>query len=92
MRNSMKRLLLAAVLKPVHRWLAQCVNWTRGMTGRRWQRRFFSYPLDDRHTATAVRYVELSSYRWGVAGGAERAVNGGRAGCGSSSPEWEIGS
>jgi hypothetical protein len=73
------------------------INRTHGMTGRRWQRRFFSYPLDDRHPATAVRYVglnpvraglvrEAESYHWGMADSAEYVVNGGGAGCGSSSP------
>jgi putative transposase len=57
---------LATVLKPVHLRLAQYVNWTHGMIGRRWQGRFFSCPLDDRHTATAVRYVELNPVRAGL--------------------------
>lgn len=62
---------LATVLKPVHLRLAQFVNWTHGMTGRRWQGRFFSCPLDDRHTATAVRYVELNPVRAGLVREAE---------------------
>lgn len=62
---------LATVLKPVHLRLAQYVNWTHGMTGRRWQGRFFSCPLDDRHTATAVRYVEQNPVRAGLVREAE---------------------
>ena len=62
---------LATVLKPVHLRLAQYVNWTHGMTGRRWQGRFFSCPLDDRHTATAVRYVEMNPVRAGLVREAE---------------------
>jgi putative transposase len=62
---------LATVLKPVHLRLAQYVNWTRSMAGRRWQGRFFSCPLDDRHTATAVRYVELNPVRAGLVREAE---------------------
>ena len=62
---------LATVLKPVHLRLAQYVNWTHGMTGRRWQGRFFSCPLDERHTATAVRYVELNPVRAGLVREAE---------------------
>lgn len=62
---------LAAVLKPVHLRLAQYVNWTHGMTGRRWQGRFFSCPLDERHTATAVRYVEMNPVRAGLVREAE---------------------
>jgi len=61
MRNSMTRLLFAAVLRPVHRRLAQYVDRMRGMNGRRWQRRFFSLPLDDRHTATVFPHVKLNS-------------------------------
>ena len=57
---------LATVLKPVHLRLAQYVNWTHGMTGRRWQGRYFSCPLDERHTSTAVRYVELNPVRAGL--------------------------
>jgi hypothetical protein len=97
MGYSMKRLLFAAVLKPVHRRLAQYVNWTRGMTGRRWQWRFSSCPSDDRHIATAIHYAksnpvradlvrEAESYHWGMADSAEYVVNGGGAGCDSSSP------
>jgi len=62
---------LATVLKPVHLRLAQYVNWTHGMTGRRWQGRFFSCPLDEQHTATAVRYVELNPVRAGLVREAE---------------------
>ncbi len=62
---------LATVLKPVHLRLAQYVNWTHGMTGRRWQGRYFSCPLDVRHTATAVRYVELNPVRAGLVREAE---------------------
>ncbi len=62
---------LATVLKPVHLRLAQYVNWTHDMTGRRWQGRFFSCPLDDRHTAAAVRYVELNPVRAGLVREAE---------------------
>jgi putative transposase len=62
---------LATVLKPVHLRLAQYVNWTHGMTGRRWQGRYFSCALDNRHTATAVRYVELNPVRAGLVREAE---------------------
>ena len=60
MSNSMERLLRAAAFKPVHRRLAQYVSWMRGATGRSWQQRFFSYPLDDRPTAAAVRNEKLN--------------------------------
>jgi len=62
---------LATVLKPVHQRLAEYVNWAHGMAGGRWQGRFFSCPLDDRHTATAVRYFELNPVRTGLVREAE---------------------
>ena len=97
MRCSMERLLFAVVSRPAQRWLAQFVNWTRGTTGWRWPRRFFSFPLNDPYSATAVRYVEPSpvqgglvgkaeSFLWATKDGAGHAVKGGRAGCGTSSP------
>jgi len=93
MRDSLKRLLLAAILRPVQRQFAQRVTWTRGTNGWRRQWRSLFYPLDDRHTATAVRYLELSpvraglvreaeSFRWGAADSGEYAVSGGAAGSG----------
>jgi len=54
MRDSVERLPHAAVFQLMQRRLAPCVDWTRGMSGRRRQRRFFFHPLDNRHTATAV--------------------------------------
>ena len=37
---------LGAALKPLHMRYAQYVNWSRQVTGRLWQGRFFSCPLD----------------------------------------------
>jgi putative transposase len=54
---------LADVLKPVHLRYAQHVNWTRHQTGRLWQGRFFSCPLDEAHCLAAIRYVELNPVR-----------------------------
>jgi REP element-mobilizing transposase RayT len=56
---------LAGALKPVHLGYAQHVNWTRGLTGRLWQGRFFSCGLDDAHLLSAVRYVERNPVRAG---------------------------
>lgn len=72
--------VLGAVLKPVHLRYAQHVNWTQGLSGRLWQGRFFSCPLDEAHTLTALRYVEQNpvrarlvrkaeEYRWSSAAG-----------------------
>lgn len=62
---------LGAALKPVHLRYAQQVNWTQGLSGRLWQGRFFSCPLDERHLRAAVRYVERNPVRAGLVGKAE---------------------
>jgi len=63
---------LAAVLKPVHLRYAQHVNRSQEFTGRVWQGRFYSCPLDVAHTAEAIRYVECNPVRAGLE---PRAVN-----------------
>lgn len=62
---------LAAALKPVHMRYAQHVNWTRHISGRLWQGRFFSCPLDEQHLWAAVRYVERNPVRGGMVTSAE---------------------
>lgn len=57
---------LAGCLGPVHLRYAQHVNQVQGLTGRVWQGRFHSAPLDDAHHAEAVRYVELNPVRAGL--------------------------
>lgn len=63
---------LAAVLKPVHLRYAQHVNRSQDLTGRVWQGRFYSCPLDAEHTTAAIRYVETNPVRAGLE---PRAVN-----------------
>ncbi len=58
---------LAAVLKPVHLRYAQHVNRSQSYSGRVWQGRFYSCPLDGGHTAAAIRYVECNPVRAGLA-------------------------
>jgi putative transposase len=62
---------LAVTLKPVHLRYAQHVNWTQNMTGRLWQGRFFSCPLDEAHCLAAIRYVERNPVRAGMVKRAE---------------------
>ena len=62
---------LADVLKPVHTRYAQHVNWTHRLSGRLWQGRFFSCPLDESHCLAAVRYVECNPVRAGLVNEAE---------------------
>jgi putative transposase len=57
---------LAAVLKPVHLRYAQHVNRSREWSGRVWQGRFYSCPLDGAHAAAAIRYVECNPVRAGL--------------------------
>jgi putative transposase len=63
---------LAAVLKPVHLRYAQYVNRSQECSGRVWQGRFYSCPLDGAHTSAALRYVECNPVRAGLE---PRAVN-----------------
>jgi len=62
---------LARVLKPVNLRYAQYVNRIQGWCGRLWQERFYSCPMDPRHTLTAVRYVEQNPVRAGLVSRAE---------------------
>jgi len=57
---------LASVLKPVHLRYAQHVNRSQEFSGRVWQGRFYSCPLDAAHTEAAIRYVECNPVRAGL--------------------------
>ena len=63
---------LAGALRPVFLRYAQHVNWAQQLSGRLWQGRFFSCPLDERHFWEAVRYVERNPVRARVVRKAER--------------------
>lgn len=62
---------LAGALKPLHMRYAQHVNRAQGLSGRLWQGRFYSCPLDELHLWTAVRYVERNPVRAGLTARAE---------------------
>jgi putative transposase len=62
---------LAQMLKPVHLRYAQHVNWSQGLSGRLWQGRFYSCPLEGAHVEAAVRYVERNPVRAGMVEQAE---------------------
>ena len=62
---------LAGALKPLHTIYSQHVNFTQGLSGRLWQGRFFSCPLDDEHAIAALRYVERNPVRAGLVAVAE---------------------
>ena len=54
---------LQNALKPLHMRYAQRFNRQRGWTGRVWQGRYFSSPLDNSHLWAAIRYVERNPVR-----------------------------
>jgi len=62
---------LRAALAEAHRRYARRINAEHGWTGYLFQGRFASYPMDEAHLLTAVRYVELNPVRAGLAGRAE---------------------
>ena len=62
---------LQRVLKPLHMRYAQRVNRARGWKGHLWQGRFFSSPLDEAYTWSAIRYVERNPVRAGMVERAE---------------------
>jgi putative transposase len=51
---------LRAALAEAHRRYSRRINFAHGWTGYLWQGRFCSYPMDEAHLMTAVRYVELN--------------------------------
>jgi putative transposase len=51
---------LRAALADAHRRYSRQINFAKGWTGYLWQGRFASYPMDDAHLMTAIRYVELN--------------------------------
>jgi len=70
---------LRAALAEAHRRYSRRINAEHGWTGYLWQGRFASYPMDEAHLMTAIRYVELNpveaklvaraeDWRWSSAG------------------------
>ena len=62
---------LRAALGEAHRRYSRRVNFAHRWTGYLWQGRFASYPMDEAHLMTAVRYVELNPVRARLAKRAE---------------------
>jgi len=54
---------LRAALSETHRRYTRRVNFREGWRGHLWQERFASFPLDDAHLWSAVRYVERNPVR-----------------------------
>src|SRR3954462_277876 len=62
---------LRAALADAHRRYSRRINFAHGWTGYLFQGRFASYPMDEAHLMTAVRYVELNAVRAKLARRAE---------------------
>lgn len=54
---------LRAALSDAHRRYSRRINFAKGWKGYLWQGRFASYPMDEAHLLTAIRYVELNPVR-----------------------------
>ncbi len=54
---------LRAALGETHRRYTWLINAREGWRGHLWQERFASCPMDEAHTAAALRYVELNPVR-----------------------------
>ena len=57
---------LAKFFGPLHKLYAQLTNMRYNWSGHLWQARYFSVPMDESHTLTALRYVELNPLRSGL--------------------------
>ena len=62
---------LRIALADAHRRYSRRINFAHGWTGYLWQGRFASYPMEDAHLMTAVRYVELNPVRARLVANAE---------------------
>lgn len=62
---------LRAALAEAHRRYSRRINAAQGWTGYLWQGRFASYPMDDAHLMTAIRYVERNPVEAGMVARAE---------------------
>jgi putative transposase len=62
---------LRAALAEAHRRYSRRVNLAHGWSGYLWQGRFASYPMDDAHLLTAIRYIELTPVKAKLAARAE---------------------
>jgi putative transposase len=57
---------LRVALSEAHRRYSRRINAAHGWSGFLWQGRFSSYPMDDAHLVTAIRYVEMNPVRAGL--------------------------
>lgn len=62
---------LRHAIAEAHRRYTQKINRREGWKGHLWQGRFFSFPMDERHTLAAARYIELNPVAAGLVARAE---------------------
>ena len=58
---------LAQYFGRLHKKYAQITNFRYEWSGHLWQNRFYSVVMDEKHTLTALRYVERNPVRLGIA-------------------------
>jgi putative transposase len=58
---------LGRAMGETHRQYALRINERERWTGHLWQKRFSSYPMDEKHLLAAARYIELNPVRAGLA-------------------------
>ena len=58
---------LARYFGSLHKKYAQITNFRYEWSGHLWQNRFYSVVMDEKHTLTALRYVERNPVRLGIA-------------------------
>ena len=77
---------LREAIGEAHKKYTREINKREGWRGHLWQGRFASYPMDERHTIAAAKYIELNPVRAGlVSSAAEHEWSSARAhlfGCG----------
>ena len=57
---------LRTTLAEAHRSYTRMINFRHNWRGHLWQERFHSFPMDEPHLLSAVRYVELNPVRAGL--------------------------
>jgi len=57
---------LSRAIGETHRLYTRRINFRDGVRGHLFQERFFSCPLDDKHTVSAMRYVERNPVKAGL--------------------------
>ncbi len=58
---------LGRMMRSVHQAHAARINAREGWQGHLWQDRYHSFPMDERHTLVAARYIELNPIAAGLA-------------------------